>query len=135
MDFEDRDALHYHIYTLEPLLKTAILIKRATGVDYFTYASPAGSSIQKSIEFLIPFVTGEKKHREFVNSKTPFDKKRAENKEPGYITGRDFDPETAVEVLSYAAYFQPGYNSMVKKLMAVSGTYPNWQLMLNVVRK
>ncbi|WP_160292132.1 alginate lyase family protein [Pedobacter lusitanus] len=135
MDFEDRDALHYHIYTLEPLLKTAILIKRATGVDYFNYLSPSGSSVQKSVGFLIPFVTGEKKHQEFLNSKTPFDKKRAENKEPGYAIGHDFDPETAIEVLSYAAYFQPGYHSVVKKLMTASGTYPNWQLVLNGVRK
>jgi len=134
IDFEDRDALHYHIYTLEPLLKTAILIKRATGVNYFAYISPSGSSIQKSVEFLIPFATGEKKHQEFVNSKTPFDKKRAENKEPGYAIGNNFDPETAIEVLSYAAYFQPDYSSIVKKLMAATDNYVNWQLVLNRVR-
>jgi hypothetical protein len=39
IDFKLRDALHYHAYDLEPLLKLAIVLKRATGVDYYTYLS------------------------------------------------------------------------------------------------
>ena len=134
MDFEERDALHYHIYTLEPLLKIAVVIKRATGIDYFTHTSFSGSSIQKSVAFLIPFLTGEQVHQEFVNSKTPFDRQRAANKEPGYTIGADFNPQTAIEVLSYAAYFEPGYSGSIKKLLQTQNAYPNWQSILNAVR-
>jgi hypothetical protein len=134
MDFEERDALHYHTYTLEPLLKIATVIKRATGADYFIYSSSTGSSMQKSMAFLRPFTAGEQVHHEFVNSKVAFDRQRAENKEPGYTIGADFKPEAAIEVLSYAAYFEPSYLDIVKKLLNTSGTYPNWQSVLNIVR-
>lgn len=135
MDFKDRDALHYHIYTLEPLLKIATVIKRATGKDYFIYQSPSGSSIQRSVAFLAPYATGEKIHHEFVNSKVSFDKKRADNKEPGYTIGANFKPEAATEVLSYAAWFDAGYNTIVQKLTQNNTPYPNWELLLNAVRK
>ena len=64
-DFTERDALHYHIYTLEPLLMAAIAVYRATGKDYFDYESNKESSIKKSVDFLVPFITGEKTHGEF----------------------------------------------------------------------
>jgi len=134
-DLEERDALHYHIYTLEPLLKIARTIKRATGVDYFTYTSSAGSSIQKSVTFLVPFATGDQVHHEFVNSKVAFDKKRADNKEPGYTIGADFKPEAATGVLSSAAFFDPRYTTIVKKLLNTSETYPNWETVLNAVEQ
>ncbi len=124
-DFEERDALHYHIYTLEPLLKIATVIKRANGVDYFAYTSAKNSSIQKSVAFLVPFATGEQVHHEFVNSKVAFDKKRADNHEPGYTIGADFKPQSAVEVLSLAAYFDPAYINTVKKMLNTSDINPN----------
>ncbi len=134
MDFEERDALHYHLYTLEPLLKIATIIKRATGKDYFAYESPSGSSIEKSVAFLLPYVKGEKVHHEFTNSKTAFDRQRAENKEPGYTIGADFIPETAVEALSFAAYFEPTYRKTVQELLHTKSPYPNWPSVLNAVR-
>jgi hypothetical protein len=134
MDFEERDALHYHIYTLEPLLKIATTIKRATGTDYYNYVSSPGSSIQKSVAFLVPFVTGEQVHHEFVNSKTLFDKQRADNKEPGYAIGATFKPGTAADVLSYAAYFEPIHTGTVRKLLETTDTYYNWYSILNVIK-
>lgn len=56
-DFSERDALHYHIYTLEPLLKAMIVVNRATGKNYYSFESPIKSSVQKSVQFLVPFVT------------------------------------------------------------------------------
>lgn len=135
MDFEDRDALHYHIYTLEPLLKIAIVMQRATGTDFYSYQSPSGSSIRQSVQFLVPFATGEKIHHEFVNSKVSFDKKRADNKEPGYTIGADFKPRTATEALALAAYFDHGLVKTVQGLMQTSERYPDWELLLNAARE
>jgi hypothetical protein len=133
MDFEDRDALHYHIYTLEPLIAIATTIKRASGVNYYTYVSSTGSSIKRSVAFLVPFATGAQVHHEFVNSTTAFDRQRAENKEPGYTIGADFKPESSIEVLSQAAYFDSSLNELVKKLSGSEGAYPNWRSVMNAI--
>lgn len=131
-DFKERDALHYHIYTLEPLLKAIIAINRATGKNYYTFQSKSQSSIQKSVQFLVPFVTGEKTHVEFLNSNVKFDRARAANHEKGYEPA-NFVPRSGVVVLSLASYFDPSLQQIIKK---VNGdNYCDWQLVLNNVRK
>jgi len=135
-DFTERDALHYHIYTLEPLITAATVIYRATGKDYFNYESEKGSSIRKSTDFLVPFVTGEKTHGEFLNSHVAFDKARAKNGEKDYQAGAKFDPATGVHVLEQAAYFNNEYLEAIKKeTPAGSRDNNDWQLVLNKVMK
>ena len=135
IDFLERDALHYHMYTLEPLISLAAVIKRATGKDFYHYASPSGGSVSKSIAFLIPFVSGEKLHPEFVNSKVAFDKKRADNKEAGYQIGAPFKQTAGIPVLIQASYFDPSCMNIVRKVLNTSATYPTWQAVMNAVRK
>jgi len=134
-DFLERDALHYHVYTLEPLIALATVLKRATGKDYYNYISTSGASINKSIDFLIPYVTGEKTHGEYVNSKVAFDKKRADNKEPGFEIGANFKPTHGIPVIIQAAYFQPSLMEVVKRVTDNKSVYPNWQAVLNEVKK
>lgn len=133
-DFKERDALHYHIYTLEPLVMAAIVIKRATGKDYFNYESGAGSSVKKSMGFLVPFVTGEKTHGEFLNSQVPFDKARAKNGEKGYEAGALFHANTAIYLLELASYFDQKYADVVLKTFPKGNHEDDWQLLLNKVR-
>lgn len=135
IDFHERDALHYHIYTLEPLISLATVVKRATGKDFYNYTSPSGASVKASIDFLIPFVSGEKLHPEFVNSTVAFDKKRADNKEAGYEIGAPFKQKAGVPVLVQAAYFEPSCMNVVRKVLNTSATYPSWQAVINAVRK
>ena len=135
MDFLERDALHYHVYTLEPLISLATVLKRSTGKDFYHYSSPSGASISKSIEFLIPFVNGEKLHPEFVNSKVAFDKKRADNKEPGYQIGATFKQTAGLPVLIQASYFDPSCMDVVRRVLKTSATYPTWQAVINTVRQ
>ncbi len=131
MDFEDRDALHYQVYTLEPLLTLAKVIFKASGKDVYRYQSPTGSSIQRSMNFLVPFVTGEKTHAEFVHSKVSFDRKRADNHEAGYAIGAAFEPKTAIPVLSQATGFEPRFLKMVQELLHTTDPYPNWEVVVN----
>jgi hypothetical protein len=135
-DFTERDALHYHIYTLEPLITAATVIYRATGKDYFNYESEKGSSIKKSVDFLVPFVTGEKTHGEFLNSHVPFDKARAKNGEKDYQAGAKFDPLTGIHVLEQAAYFNNKYLTAVQQATPAGSQHNNdWELILNKARK
>ncbi|MDN5284930.1 MAG: Alginate lyase [Mucilaginibacter sp.] len=135
-DFIERDALHYHTYTLEPLLRASMVIYRATGKNYFTYESAKKTSIQKSVDFLVPFVTGAKTHGEFVNSKVGFDKARAANHEKGYEAGTLFEPSHGIYTLSLAAYFDKTYAKDIQHEDGKSSQQKfNWQLALNQVMK
>jgi hypothetical protein len=134
-DFVIRDALHYHVYDLEPLLTLAIVLQRATGVNYYTYVSPAGTSIKKSVDWLLPYLTGEKTHGEFVNSTVEFDRQRARNGEAAYKAGTLFDPKNGVTTLLLAAYFDtdPELMPLARKLSGSEDRYPGWQAVVNVV--
>ncbi len=135
IDFKLRDALHYHVYDLEPLLKLAIIIKRATGVDYYGYVSPQQTSIKKSVEWLLPYLNGKKNHGEFVNSTVAFDRKRAANGEKDYMAGTLFDPKSGLGVLLLIEYFYPDAINLIMKLKRTDVNYPDWQIVLNKVRR
>jgi len=132
-DFVERDAFHYHIYTLEPLLRAITAIYRATGKNYFREESSTKSSIKRSVDFMTPYVTGQLTHAEFANSKSRFDRARAQNGEKGYQV-KNFIPKTAIYVLSQAAYFDDSYLPVIKHL-SDGNTDDNWQLLLNKITK
>lgn len=122
IDFVSRDALHYHVYDLEPLLKLAIVLSRATGVDFYNYSSPTGSSIKRSVDWLLPYVNGQKTHAEFVNSTVDFDRKRAQNNESAYKAGTLFEPKNGIATLVLAMYFDKGSIRQVRELMIETQT-------------
>ncbi|QJD96336.1 hypothetical protein HH214_10895 [Mucilaginibacter robiniae] len=135
LDFIERDAFHYHTYDLEPLLTAAIAIKRATGKNYFMYESDKKASIKKSVDFIIPYMTGEKQHGEFVNSRVEFDRKRAANHEKGYAAGTPFNPQSGVYLLSLASYFNPDYASIIQQVSRKKSKYLNWTLLLSQIKR
>lgn len=116
LDFKERDAMHYHIYDLEPMLKLAIMIDRAKGQNLYTYASTKGSSIKKSVEWMIPYIKGEKLHEEYANTTVKFDRDRAKNNEPGFAPGTMFDPKLALPVLKLSVYFDAGQMPLLNDL-------------------
>lgn len=135
IDFKLRDALHYHTYDLEPLTKLAIIIKRANGTDFYNYESPEQTSLKKSTDWLVPFISGAKTHGEFVNSTVAFDKKRAANGEKGYVAGTLFEPKNGIGALLLAEYFFPDAINLIQKVKGTTENYPDWQLVLNKVKR
>lgn len=134
-DFVARDAIHYHLYDLEPLLKLAIALKRATGVDYYTYQAPSGSSLQKSVEWLLPYLDGRQTHAEFVHSTVEFDRRRAQNGETSYKAGTLFQPGSAEATVVLAAYFDDKLMDLARRLLGSDEQYPNWQAVINQVTR
>jgi hypothetical protein len=134
-DFLARDALHYHVYDLEPLLKLAIIIRRATGADYYSWQAPSGSSIRRSVDWLLPYLNGEKTHPEFVNSTVEFDRRRAQNGEAAYKAGTLFDPKNGVATLVLAASFNSTDHEdpmpLAQQLLGTNLRYPTWQAVLS----
>ncbi|WP_412466487.1 alginate lyase family protein [Pedobacter sp. KLB.chiD] len=132
LDFRARDAMHYHIYDLEPMLKLAIMIDRAKGPDFYTYQSPKGSSIKKSVEWLIPYINGEKQHEEYVNTTVKFDRDRAKNNEPGFAPGTMFKPDLALPVLKRSVYFDRKQADLLKR---VNHNETDWQMVLDEIQR
>ena len=133
IDFRLRDALHYHVYDLEPLLKLAIIIKETTGFDYYTYQTTKGASIKKSVEWLVPYLRGEKKHEEYVHSTVKFDSERARNGEEGFKKGTMFDPAKGLKVLALAGYFDPSYDLLYRNIKGDVLNNADWQLLYRLL--
>jgi hypothetical protein len=132
-DFVTRDALHYHVYDLEPLLKLAIVVERAKRINYYSYVAPSGCSIQKSVAWLMPFVTGEKTHAEFVNSTVEFDRRRAQNGEAAYKAGSLFEPKNGVMTLLLAGFWDATLLETARKAAGTDALYPAWQSVVNAL--
>src|SRR5262249_1521060 len=64
-DFEQRDALHYVVYDLEPLA-TAALAAKVHGLNWYTMKGSGGGSLDIALRWLEPYATGERAHEEFV---------------------------------------------------------------------
>jgi len=126
LDFKERDAMHYHIYDLEPMLRLALLIRRAGGENFYIYQTPKGSSIKKSVDWLIPYIKGEKQHEEYVNTTVKFDRNRAKNNEPGFAPGTMFKPTLALPVLRLSVYFDSTQTDLLKTLI---GNRKDWQML------
>lgn len=131
IDFKQRDAMHYHIYDLEPMLRLAILIDRAKGINFYTYESPKGSSIKKSVNWLLPYVKGEKQHEEYVNTTVKFDRDRAKNNEAGFAPGTMFKPTLALPVVKLSIYFDPSQTAV---LSSIDQKAKNWQTVIDQVQ-
>jgi len=134
-DFVSRDALHYHVYDLEPLLRLAIVLQRATRKDYYHYTAPSGASLAKSVEWLLPYLDGRQTHAEFVNSTVEFDRRRAKNGEAGYTAGTLFEPKAGISTLVLASWFDEGKLALARQLAGSGEDYPNWQAVINALRR
>lgn len=120
LDFRLRDALHYVVYDLEPLLQAA-LAARSRGEDWFHARKPGGASLEAAVRWLEPYASGEKPHVEFVHSTVPFDAERAQHGEKGY--SGPFEPKGAAKVFWLAAQFDAGYRALAERLDARPPTF------------
>jgi len=116
VDFAQRDALHYVVYDLEPLLRAALAARAYAGEDWYRWEAPDHASVARSVAWLTPYVTGEKTHEEFAHSKVAFDAQRAAAGVKGF-TGA-FDPHDAAITYWSAAAFDPKLTSIAERLDA-----------------
>ncbi|MCC7702522.1 alginate lyase family protein [Janthinobacterium sp. GW460P] len=119
-DFEQRDALHYTTYSLEPLLTTA-LMAQAHGDDW--YGAPEARRLVEALAWLAPYAQGKKTHEEFAKSAVPFDRKRVAAGEKGF-TG-NWEARGAANVYLLAARFDPAWLPLALELRP-----PAWALAL-----
>jgi Alginate lyase len=133
-DFYKRDALHYHLYDVEPLLTLARVAER-NDEKFFDYQAANGATLQSGVDFVVPFANGTKTHVEFVNSQVSFDRKRAQNGQGEYAP-HNWKPRGSVTLFCEAAWFRPEYGALAARLAGRPGEiYFNWQMVLNAVSR
>jgi hypothetical protein len=130
VDFKVRDALHYHLYAIEPLLVVACAADRQ-GVKLFSYKAPDGSSLQAATDFMLPYIRREKQHLEFAHSTVEFDRKRASAGESTYKL-HAWEPKESLTMLTEADCLSNDYGKLAPK---VAGTpnrrFLNWRMVVN----
>jgi hypothetical protein len=128
-DYKERDALHYHVYTLEPLLVLA-RAAQMNGIDLYSYQAPSGASLPKSIAFVIPFIEGTQTHMEFVNSTVKFDRDRAAAGE-GEYAAHSWDPKAGNGMLWLNYFFDAKMVPLYIKVNASKATkYPGYNFVI-----
>lgn len=114
LDFPMRDALHYVVFSLQPLL-TAAYAAKVHRQDWYTYATPEGATLHRSLDWLAPYARGDKTHVEFANSVVPFDRQRRDAGAAGFQNA-NWQPAEAAELYAIASLFDPRYVALRDQL-------------------
>ncbi|KAF1032854.1 MAG: hypothetical protein GAK37_00344 [Pseudomonas sp.] len=121
-DFQDRDALHYVVYDLEPLVQAALAAKPyGIGGDWLKMTAPNGASLAAALNWLAPFADGQRTHQEFVHTHVQFDKDRARVGEPGYAGL--WQPKSSNTLYWLAAQLDTRYLPLARQL---APNPPDW---------
>lgn len=132
LDLRTRDTLTYHISALEPVVEIAILLQVSNGNSLYSWESSAGASLKKSVEYVLPYLSGEKTRTEWTHSKVPLDHKRAAAGIDKYQPGSLFDPDEALDLLLLAEFFEPQLQGIIVGLSPDhESRYEHWQLLVN----
>ncbi len=136
LDLEQRDTLTYHASALKPLIELSMLFERHGGSDnrrdnapLFFWEASDGASVARSVDYVVPFATGERTRREWVHSVVDLDRRRAEAGLEHYRRGRWFRPEEATELLDLASYYRPDLTPLVARLAGAppeAQRFPTW---------
>lgn len=110
VDFALRDAVHYVTYSLEPLAMAAFAA-RQHGENWTALAD---SALARGFAWIAPYADGSKSHAEFVNSREPFDRRRAEAGVPGFAG--PFDRRKTRLLMALAARLDPAYLPIAREL-------------------
>lgn len=122
-DFEKRDALHYHISGLNPMLEIAVALRHEQ--ELYHWQTPEGASLEKSIQFVVPYALGEKMHEEWVNTKVKLDRERWKSGDEYYRPGKAWNPQESLDMFQLAALFDASLQNIVDTL-APEATFTNW---------
>ena len=129
-DFARRDALHYHLYAVHPLLTFACISTRLN-MPVLAYMAPNGASLAGAVDFIIPYAVGQKTHIEFANSKNRFDRTRAEAGESEFSI-HPWDPKQSIPIFAEAGCISDKYRSYIEQIAPeIHGGYANWRMVLN----
>ena len=109
IDFSERDALHYHVYDVEPLTELVLFVPSA--VDATT-----AEAIASGVMFLRPFALGEQTHIEFARTTVAFDIQRKQAGDPVFAN-MSWNPKEARQLLRLARTRFPAVRPWTESLV------------------
>lgn len=109
-DFQQRDALHYHLYNLKAYVFVKLFAPE-------TLSAQSQDQISRALSFMRPYFEGSKQHIEFVCTGVVADLQRAEAKIPGFVQ-QPWRPERAKNVLWLARGSFPEIVQWTERLRA-----------------
>ena len=127
-DFEERDALHYVTYDLEPLLMAALAAK-VHGEDWYGWNAPSGASLPRTLIWFADFARGNRTHVEFANSKVQFDRDRAAAGQEEYAP-HVWTTGNALETYRLARLLDPQFADLATALSARNPRDGGWLSLL-----
>lgn len=131
LDLEIRDSLTYHTSSLRPIIEIALL-SGIDGPSLYSWKSPAGSSIRKSVEYVVPYASGAKTREEWRNTTVELDRNRAAAGIEEYRPGRLYEPRSALPLLEEASVFDPALRPLVLQLHGTGATrFASWMMLSN----
>lgn len=114
-DLKRRDAMHYNVSCLSSVVKLAVLY-RNEGVDLYTKETESGATLKRCVDFILPYVRGEKVYPEWVNTTVDLDRRRWEAGDPYYRPGKPWDPREAREMLLLTSLLDPSLLDVAQAL-------------------
>lgn len=130
-DLHHRDSLTYHVSALVPMVDLAVLA-RHQGESLYAWETPAGSSLRRSVGFVVPFASGLKQREEWTNSRVELDRRRAAAGLADYQPGKPYDPKNAVPLLEAAERFEPEFATLIARLVgSPAKRFPTWWTVIN----
>lgn len=94
LDFRQRDALHYHLYDLQALVDLVSFTDGLVSVE-------DEAAIERALDFIEPYFSGQQQHFEFVTSTVLFDQQRRDAGDPSFLNA-PWKPEKARQLLRLA---------------------------------
>ncbi|MDR2208209.1 MAG: alginate lyase family protein [Azoarcus sp.] len=138
IDFKSRDSMHYHLYSVQPLLALACVAQQRD-LDWYNYRAPDGASLRQTVDFIKPFTDGEKTHMEFAHSSAKFDQTRANAGQKEYMP-HEWESCQAGPTFATASCVDPSMADLAVKTWCGNGKsshehYVNWESVVNAVRR
>jgi len=127
IDFGERDALHYVVYSLLPLAELC-LAARAHGEDWLWRPNALGASVATAIDWLVPYAEGRRSHQEFVRSKIRFDAERARAGIAHF--GGVWDRTRALELFALATALDRRWEPTLASIARAAGRQPSERVRL-----
>lgn len=132
-DLHHRDALSYHVSGLRPLLVYGLLVdyfEPDSDFKPFEYLGLQSGSVEKSMDFVVPYATGQKEYRQWRNSKVKLDRERADAGITKYQPGTLYNPRASLEAFEMAWYFKKEYDIVLECLKEGGIEKPSWNFAL-----
>lgn len=116
LDFEERDSLTYHVFNLQALVFTIkYLSPYFPRFNFYNYASPKNTSLKKSVDFLKPYIKGERQNIMFVNTKYASDKQIQVN-----LLGKPWDRFNARNLILKCKEYDPSLEEFVTNYLTLA---------------